>query len=235
MTLDKITSAIISDLYSGLAGFNANETLSYEQISDEVSEKRQVVIKELFAKNLLKTEDLAVSLNCVDVECKDMVKCKDIKYHPNCDCKTEDTKTYKLQSHFEIPMLLTDVGEDAIIYIGSADGMIPFKVYYSLETTKSNQYRRRGNNEPFVYIDKTANSNQKHDCWLFNAPFVKKVKVVGVFKDLRQLEEYTCCQDFDYLDFGIISDEVKNRVKKDKFVFYRQNLAQPHVTDTTYR
>lgn len=164
MTLDKITSAIISDLYSGLAGFNANETLSYEQISDECVEKRQVVIKELFAKNLLKTEDLAVSLNCVDVECKDMVKCKDVKYHPNCDCKNEDTKTYKLQSHFEIPMLLTDVGEDAIIYIGSADGMIPFKVYYSLETTKSNQYRRRGSNEPFVYIDKTTNSNQKHDC-----------------------------------------------------------------------
>jgi len=64
---------------------------------------------------------------------------------------------------------------------------------------------------------------------------VKQIKVVGVFKDLRQLEEYTCCQDFDYLDFGIVSDEVKNRVKKDKFAFYRQNLAQPHVTDTTYR
>jgi hypothetical protein len=59
--------------------------------------------------------------------------------------------------------------------------------------------------------------------------------VVGVFKDLRQLEEYSCCRDFDYLDFGIISDEVKNRVKKDKFAFYRQNLAKPHITDTVYK
>lgn len=226
MNLNKIASAIISDLYSGLAGFNANQTISIEQIEDEVTEKRQVVIKELFAKNLLKLEDLAVSLNCVEVDCENMIKCD--------SCNKEPLVT-KNQPHFEIPQLLTDVGEGAIIYIGSADGMIPFRVYYSLEATKSNQYRRRGNKEPFVFIDKTVNSNQMHDCWIFNAPFVKQIKVVGVFRDLRQLEEYTCCRDFDYLDFGIISDEVKNRVKRDKFAFYRENLSQPYPTNTVYR
>ena len=126
-----------------------------EQLMDEVSEKRQVVIKELFAKNLLKPEDLAVSLNCVEVDCENMVKCD------SCDKTPLATKN---QQHFEIPMLLTDVGEGAIIYIGSADGMIPFRVYYSLETTKSNQYRRRGNQDPYVYIDKTPNQNQMFDC-----------------------------------------------------------------------
>lgn len=226
MNLNKIASAIISDLYSGLAGFNANQTISIEQIEDEVTEKRQVVIKELFAKNLLKLEDLAVSLNCVEVDCENMIKCD--------SCNKEPLIT-KNQPHFEIPQLLTDVGEGAIIYIGSADGMVPFRVYYSLEATKSNQYRRRGSKEPFVFIDKTVNSNQMHDCWIFNAPFVKQIKVVGVFRDLRQLEEYTCCRDFDYLDFGIISDEVKNRVKKDKFAFYRENLSQPYPTNTVYR
>ena len=226
MNLNKIASAIISDLYSGLAGFNANQTISIEQVEDEVTEKRQVVIKELFAKNLLKLEDLAVSLNCVEVDCENMIKCD--------SCNKEPLVT-KIQSHFEIPQLLTDVGEGAIIYIGSADGMVPFRVYYSLEATKSNQYRRRGSKEPFVFIDKTVNSNQMHDCWIFNAPFVKQIKVVGVFRDLRQLEEYTCCRDFDYLDFGIISDEVKNRVKKDKFAFYRENLSQPYPTNTVYR
>jgi hypothetical protein len=59
--------------------------------------------------------------------------------------------------------------------------------------------------------------------------------VTAVFKDLRQLEQYTCCRDFEYLDFGIISDEVKNRIKQDKFVFYRQNPYQPHLTDTIAR
>lgn len=225
MTLDKIASSIWNDIYSGLAGFNANPTISIDQLEDEIVEKRQVVIKELIEKNLLKADDLAVSLNCVEIDCDNMVK---------CDCGTSPLAN-KLNPHFEIPRLLTDIGEDSIIYIGSADGAVPFRVYYSMETTKSNQYRRRGNSDPYVYVDTTVNANKMHDCWIFNAPFVKQIKVIGVFKDLRQLEEYSCCREFDYLDFGIISDEVKNRVKQDKFVFYKQNLAKPHITDTVYK
>lgn len=226
MTLEKIASIIYSDLYSGPAGFNANPTISMEMIEDECVEKRQVVIKELFAKDLLKPGDLAVTLNCVDVDCQNMIK---------CDSCYKEPLAKKIQSHFEIPQLLTEVGDDAIIYIGSADGMYPFKVYYSMDGTKSNQYRRRGSQEAFVYVDRVPNSNQMCDCWIFNAPLVKQIKVTAVFKDLRQLEQYTCCQDFDYLDFGIISDEVKNRVKQDKFAFYRQNLSKPHLTDTIAR
>ena len=225
MTLDKIVSSIINDLYSGLAGMNANPTISYDQISDECTEKRQGVILDLFAKNLLKVEDLAVSLNCVKVDCENMVKCD------SCN----EPLAVKNQAHFEIPKLMLALGESAISYIGSADGQHPYRVYYSLESTKSNQYRRRGNKEPYVYIDPTPNANQMHDCWIFNAPFVKQIKVSGVFKDLRQLEEFSCCRDFEYMDFGIISDEVKNRVKQDKFAFYRQNLSQPYPTNTTYR
>lgn len=196
------------------------------QLEDEIMEKRQGVIIDLFAKNLLKLEDLAVTINCVEVDCENMIKCD------SCDKTPLANKT---QAHFEIPQLLTTVGEGAIIYIGSADGMVPFRVYFSMESAKANQYRRRRSSEPYVYVDLTPNSNQMCDCWLFNAPFVKQVKVTAVFKDLRQLEEYTCCRDFDYLDFGIISDEVKNRVKKDKFMFYRENLSQPYPTNTVYR
>ena len=225
MNLNKLVSSIYNDLYSGIAGFNANETISIEQLEDEVVEKRQGVIKDFFAKGLLKLEDLAVSLNCVEVDCKNMI---------DCDCGNE-ALVDKIQAHFEIPQLITDVGEGAIVYIGSADGVVPFKVYFSMEATKSNQYRRRRNKEPFVYVDKTPNKNNMCDCWLFNAPFVKQIKVTAVFRDLRQLEEYTCCRDFDYLDFGIISDEIKNRVKKDKFAFYRQNLSQPYPTNTVPR
>lgn len=225
MTLDKIVSGILSDLYSGLAGINANPTIPYELIEDEVVEKRQGVILDLFSKNLLKTEDLMVSLNCVNVNCENMVKCDSCK-KPNSN---------KSNPHFEIPQLLLALGENAINYIGSADGKYPFRVYFSLESANSNQYRRRGNKEPYVYIDPSLNSNQMHDCWLFNAPFVKQIKVSAVFKDLRQLEEFSCCRDFEYLDFGIISDEVKKRVKQDKFAFYRQNLSQPYPTNTTYR
>jgi hypothetical protein len=46
MELSKIASAIYNDLQSGLVGFNANPTISLEQIEDECVEKRQAVIKE---------------------------------------------------------------------------------------------------------------------------------------------------------------------------------------------
>ncbi len=154
MNLNKLVSSIYNDLYSGIAGFNANETISMEQLEDEVVEKRQGVIKDFFAKGLLKLEDLAISLNCVEVDCKNMI---------DCDCN-RTALADKTQAHFEIPQLLPDVGEDAIIYIGSADGVVPFKVYFSVEATKSNQYRRRRNKEPFVYVDKTPNRNNMCDC-----------------------------------------------------------------------
>ena len=155
MTLDKITSAVFNDIQSGLAGISANPTISLSQLEDEVVEKRQVVIKELFAKSLLKLEDLAVSLNCVEVDCDNMIKCD------SCD---KEPLINKNQPHFEIPRLLTDVGDGAIIYIGSADGMVPFKTYFSADSMKMNKYRRRGQNEPYVYVDVIPNSNQMHDC-----------------------------------------------------------------------
>jgi hypothetical protein len=31
------------------------------------------------------------------------------------------------------------------------------------------------------------------DCYVFNAPFLKQVSFVGVFKDPRQLVNYDCC------------------------------------------
>lgn len=57
------------------------------------------------------------------------------------------------------------------------------------------------------------------------------ISIIGVFKDLRQLSQYSCCTNTEYLDFGTISDEVKNRVKKDKTVFYREQRILPSPTD----
>jgi hypothetical protein len=33
------------------------------------------------------------------------------------------------------------------------------------------------------------------DCFLFNAPLLEQVSVVGVFKDPRQLTKYSCCNN----------------------------------------
>lgn len=223
MELSKITSAIINDLYGGTAGLTANPSISYEQIEDEVVEKRITVIKELYHKNLLNQQSLATSINCIDVECKDPA---------NCDnCTNSYFSSNKQEKWFEIPILMSDLGSDSIIYIGSLDHTVPYTVYFSLDNAKQHQYRRRGNDDPYIYINVAPNKNNMHDCWIFNAPFISKISITAIFKDLRQLQQFSCCDNEEFLDFGPISDEVKNRVKRDKATWYRENKPQPTPTD----
>lgn len=223
MELNKIVSSIINDVWGGTSGLTANPSISYEQIEDEVVEKRISVIKELYSKNILNKGDLAVAINCIPVDCEDPAVCD--------NCTENFFSSGKKEHHFEIPLLIDDLGSDAIIYMGSLDHNYSYNIYLNKESAKINKYRRRGTDLPYVYINRTPNKNNMHDCWIYNAPFIKFISVIGVFKDLRQLRQFSCCNNDEILDFGVISDEVKTRVKKEKFIFYRENKTTPTPTD----
>lgn len=223
MTLDKITSAIINDVQSGVSGISANPTLVYEQIADEVVEMRSAVIKEFWLKGILRKSDLQLAINCLSVDCADQNKC----------C-TSDIPA-KAALHCEIPQLMDGLGRDAITYIGSTDRSFPFDVYFSKDAAKSHAYKRRGKERPYVYIERTPNVNGMYDCWIYNAPFVETIAIIGIFKDPRQLEEFQCCNQEEYLDLGTISTEIKNRLVEKKMRLYRQYLMPPHQTDLSPR
>ena len=150
MTLTKIASAIFNDVKSGLAGMNAEETMSLEQIEDECVETREALIKELYLKNALDKKDLMIAINCVDVDCDDMNK---------CPCKDLPAKMAK---HFEIPRLMEGLGEDAVAYVGSTDRSLPYKVYFTPASLRFAKYKRNAK-KPYVYIEKTPNENNKFD------------------------------------------------------------------------
>ena len=158
---------------------------------------------------------MMVAINCVEVDCKDQNKCSCMSSLANA----------KMAKHFEIPQLMPGLGVDALAFVGSTDRSHAFKVYYNLEAIKYQQhyqkYRKRPNNKPFVYIEKTPNENGMYDCWIFDAPFVQYIAVIGIFKDPRQLEKYNCCDDIDYLEMGAISNEIKNRILQKKIQLYR--------------
>lgn len=218
MELSKLASAIYNDIVSGLAGHNAEPTISLEQLEDEVAEERCAVVKEMHTKNLLDKKDLMVAINCIDVDCADPSKC----------CNVDSGER---ASHFEIPQLMDGLGEDAISYIGSTDRTEPIKFYFSPSAIKYAKYRNRGKNKPYIYIEKTPNENNMYDGWIYNAPFIKHLTITGIFKDLRQLEEFTCCNTPDFTEFGTISSEVKRRLVEKKIKLYRQYLAQPQPND----
>lgn len=216
MNVNQIASAIINDLFSGnLVSLSNRAMVSIEQLEDEVIEARSSVIKDWYLKNMLNLGDMMVAINCVEVDCKDQNKCSCMSSLANA----------KMAKHFEIPQLMPGLGADALAFVGSTDRSNAFRVYYNLEAIKYQQhyqkYRRRQNPKPFVYVEKTPNENGMYDCWIFNAPLVRYVAVIGIFKDPRQLEQYNCCNDVEYLEMGAISNEIKNRILQKKIQLYR--------------
>lgn len=214
MELSAIASAIYNDVVSGVAGMNNNPAMSLQQLEDEVVEMRETVIKEWYLKNLIKKEDITAAINCIPVDCEDPSKC----------CSTPSGKS---TMHFEIPRLLNDLGDDAIIFVGSTDRQIKYRTYTNVSAFKYYKYKRNNASKPYVYIEKALNSNGMHDGWIFNLPFVKMISVIGIFKDPRELLKFNCCNDVKYLDIGPVSTEVKNRLTKLKLIYYRQYLVAP--------
>lgn len=209
----RLASAILNDIYSGLAGLHHNLSLDIEQLSDEIVQTRLQVIKEYQLKGILPLQDLLVSINCVPVDCKDLERCPIC--HPSYSTPN---------AHFEIPQLVTGFGNAALAYVGSIDRQNAFNFYVTPDFSSNlQQYRKRGQDKPYVYIDPTPNEHNMNDGYIFNAPMISVISVVGVFKDLRQLEGYNCCEGVeDPENFNFIDTEVKNRLVQQKVNYYRQ-------------
>jgi hypothetical protein len=194
------------------------------QLEDEVVAERERVILEWWKKNILQKGDLLITINCIDVDCENPSKC----------CKNQAGYSEK---HFEIPQLISGIGDDSIYWIGSVDRQQQYTVYYSPVQASYHKYNKRKANKPYVYIEKSPNENGMYDGWIFNLPFVKQITVIGIFRDPRQLEKLGCDGNCDKSgsDFGSISKEVQDRLTKTKLYFYRNYLNLPHRNDQTPR
>ena len=213
MQVSKIASAVYNDVMAGLAGYSATPTMSLEQLEDEVVEERLLIIKEYALKNLVPTKDLTMQINCIPVGCESMDKC----------CGNE--RYSKKIAHFQIPQTLNESGIASIQYVGSVDKQVPFTIYTSL-MYQYHKNRIRTSRRPYVYIDTTPNKNNMYDGWIFNAPMLEVISVIGIFKDPRQVEDYACClQDLD--NYNFIDTEVKKRLTEKKLRYYKQLAVTP--------
>ena len=162
MYIDKLASQIKNDVLSGLKGYHQNLGLNIEQLKDEVVNTRLLLIKEQYLKGVLPLKDLLIAINCVDVDCESLERCK-------CKESTDDT----LVAHFQIPQLIHDFGKQSIEYIGSPDRRNQFQIVTSLSELETRKYRKRGKNKPYVWIDFAPNNEGMLDCFIFNAPMIK--------------------------------------------------------------
>lgn len=215
--IEKIASAVYNDVVSGLVGIPSTPTMSMQQLEDDVVDEFLQIIKEYSLKNLIPRKDLFIAINCLEVDCKSLDKC------PCSSSSPFDTP----QIHFEIPQIVNDFAEDAIEFIGSTDKAVQYKVYTDT-SFQFHKYLRRGANKPYVYIETTPNENNMYDGWVFNAtPFLKKISVIAIFKDARQLKKYECCGESDLQNLSFIYAEVKKRLTEKKLRYYRQLYQGP--------
>lgn len=223
--LDKIASAIQNDVVSGLRGYHTNMSMSMEQLKDEIVEERLLILKEYSLKGILPLKDLYISINCVQVDCKDIERCR---------CNNDDKCFSTPTAHFEIPQIVNDYGSLAIDYIGSSDRQIPFVFYTSSTAFRYHKYRKRGKNKPYVWIDTTPNENGMYDCFIFNAPLLAQISISAIFKDIRQLDKYSCCTENVDNNYTFIDTEVRKRLTEKKIRYYRQLAAQLLPNDQSY-
>lgn len=224
MLIKKLADAIYNDVVSGLQGYHHNPSISMEQLEDDVVDERLQVLKEYSIKGTLPKRDLLIAVNCIPVDCKDLERCR-------CRESIDSTPT----AHFEMPQVFNDYGSGAIEYIGSIDRQLPFQFYTSsYQWNFYRKYRKRGKDKPFVFIDTTPNENGMYDAYIFNAPMIKQVSVVAIFKDPRQLENYSCCSDLNDDNFSALNNEIKRRLTEKKLRYYRQLAMPPQPNDQAY-
>lgn len=220
--VEKLASAIKNDVLSGLRGFHTNLSLSDELLCQDVVDERLQILKEYSLKGVLPLKDLYVSINCIQVDCKNIEKCK---------CNKEfGTPTL----HFEIPQILNDYGNLSIDYIGSVDKQLPFIFYTSTTAFRYHKYRKRGKEKPYVWIDTTPNENGMYDCFIFNAPLLNTISISAIFKDLRQLDEYGCCTGLQDDNMTFINNEIKKRLTEKKIRYYRALAPNNVPNDQQY-
>lgn len=217
MYIEKLASSIRNDVVSGLRGYHHNLSINMDQLEDEIVACRLEILHQYFLKGIFPINDLLLAINCVDVDCESLERC----------CHINDTPV----AHFEIPQIISYYGKQAINYIGSPDRRNKFQIVTSLSELENIKYRKRGKNKPYVWVDYSPNNNGMLDCFVFNAPFLKQVSVIGVFKDPRQLNQYDCCNNNDELigpdvNISFIDQLVKDKLTKEKIYYYRQLAAQ---------
>lgn len=213
MNVSKLASAVYNNVVSGLSGYNATLNISIEQLEDAVVAERLQVIQEYSKRNLIPVKDLTYAINCIKLDCKSLDKC----------CSGDYSQS---EQHFQIPQIINDFGDEGIVYIGTVDKQIPFKVYTN-KNFRFHKFRMRRSKSPYVYIDTTPNADNLYDGWVFNAPMLEIISVEAIFKDPRQVAEWGCCDLADSENFSAINNEVERRLTQKYLSYYKQYWQPP--------
>ena len=144
MTLDEMASAIRSNISTGLKEVG-NFIYSIEQIKDEISSMRSLMIMQDSEKGILNKAYFAQKITTLDE--------LTVGVFPE-EGLIESNSPVLIA---KIPKLAMTKDNSSILYLGPKDMSLNIKSYYSYDDVRMHQYSRMIKNRPFAFIDTVHN------------------------------------------------------------------------------
>lgn len=218
MTIEHLASIIYNNVVSGLDGNHIDSKFSMAQIEDDIVNERLTVIKEYALKGLLPANDLMIKINCISLDDEPI----------NRMGQFEDFDGYYIK-HFEVPQIAYVYDKESVSYVGLIDGRNSFPFYIDRHAWYNHRNKRFVKQRPHVFIDTATNKNNKYDCWVISKeqmPEETMLMIAAIWKDPRDLIEYSCCKNEEIFNWSFISTDIIKRVTE-KYLRYYRMLYQP--------
>ena len=139
MTLDEMASAIQSHVGTGLKEVG-NYIYSIEQIKDEISNMRSLIIMQDSEKGILNPSYFAQKIENIELE---------VGLFP--EEGVIESNNYTLIG--KIPKLAMTKDNSSVLYLGPPDMSLNIKPYFSLNALNTHIYSRTIKNRPFAFVD----------------------------------------------------------------------------------
>ena len=171
MTLNEIAYNLLNLIKGGKS--NHEENISLDQIKFNIQHYRAVMVRRDFARNGIVTRHLEQNLGCLELEKVDGSQCCGLEI----GCEVYKTK-------LAIPRTLRFNFEDAITFVGAADGLTRIPLVSS-SIIKYLQY------DKYTYDNKKAYMIDDY-LYIFHAEGMGFVNIRGVFENPEDLAKFDC-------------------------------------------
>lgn len=217
MTLSEMASTIRNHVLDGLNGVDTLP-FSIEQLQKEILIAVPGILLELSAKGIVDLLRLTQRI--------DGIRLSDDDLSTNCHVEMGSCAP-----HFELPNVNRFVAEP-IVFIGSMDSKISFKVYYDRDW-RFHKYRLATAKVPFAWVSTRANSNGLYDVFLFNLGKYNGLRYISIDVlldnpyDLYNTPYFEQFSSSEFYAPKIIQEAVIDKLSQKYINYYRQLHMNP--------
>jgi len=223
MTVKEIGSAIRNNISDGLKGEIPTNSYSREQLIDQAFIYRNRIIMESSKNKNYNLTPFYQTVDAIPIAEFDLSKHKNIKSGIS-------------QSYIKIPILAPTFSDMSIEYIGPANMMKSFKIYYDTKFAAHSGRLRTAKN-PFAYVDMGSAENGYINAILDNLDKVKNLRYLsarGIWANPLDLKNFDCCSDMEDKEFPAplyIQDMIIEKLTE-RFIRYYRQMNIPEFPNT---